>query len=263
MSGQPAQAGSGRALTEATWPECGTVEQVRARPIAGADAPLLLVPTGSLEQHGPHLPLGVDAMVATAVAHQVAARFDMGRIFVAPPVSYGASGEHEGFPGTISIGQEALTQLLIELGRSACRWAGGLVFVNGHGGNAMSLVRAVALLRQEGRRVAWVPCAAGGDAHAGLTETSLLLAVTPELVRADLAEPGNPTPVSELLESMRRVGVAGVSANGVLGDPRGASAEHGRRLLARMVEQVAALVSTFTVGSDGRLRVDEPAAALR
>ncbi len=253
-------------LAEATWPECGSVAVTRQRPIADPRGPLLLVPTGSVEQHGPHLPLGVDTMVATAVAQRVAARLEVSgrrlgpprgghgqRVYVGPPINYGASGEHEDFPGTVSIGQLALSKLLLELGRSACRWAGSLVFVNGHGGNAMSLVQAVTRLRAEGRHAAAVPRAAGGDAHAGRTDTSLMLALAPALVRGDLAERGNVAPVGELIERLRREGVAGVSANGVLGDPAGADAAVGHRLLHQMVERTTALIAAFDVGTDGRL----------
>src|SRR5215204_2153898 len=90
-------------------------------------AQLVLVPVGSVEQHGPHLPLDTDTRIAAAVA----ARAATGALLVAPPVAYGASGEHEGFAGTVSIGHEALRLLLVELGRSASRWAARLVFVNG------------------------------------------------------------------------------------------------------------------------------------
>ena len=83
----------------------------------------------------------------------------------------------------MSIGHEALRLLLVELGRSAARWAGRLVFVNGHGGNVPTLVDAVRLLRYEGRDAAWFACAPGGDAHAGRTETSLMLALDPACVR--------------------------------------------------------------------------------
>ncbi len=121
--------------------------------------PSLLVPLGSTEQHGPHLPLDTDTRIATAVARGAGARLANDWL-VAPAIAYGASGEHQDFAGTISIGTEALTLLLVEYGRSAACWANRLVFVNGHGGNADALTRAVSRLRAEGRDVGWCPCTA-------------------------------------------------------------------------------------------------------
>ncbi len=150
-------------------------------------APALIVPVGSTEQHGPHLPLDTDTRIATAVADALVTRLaeqEGSRWMVAPAIGYGASGEHEGFAGTVSIGTPALAELLVEFARSACRWAGRLVFVNGHGGNVEALRRASALLRYEGRDAAWCACTAdSADAHAGHTETSVLLHISPDLVR--------------------------------------------------------------------------------
>jgi len=210
--------------------------------------PTLLVPVGAVEQHGPHLPLDTDTRIAAAVA----ARAATGALLVAPPVAYGASGEHEGFAGTVSIGHEALRLLLVELGRSAARWAGRLVFVNGHGGNVSSLVEAVRLLRYEGRDAAWFACAAGGDAHAGRTETSLMLTLDPALVRPERAA-GNTAPLADLLPEMRAGGVAAVSPNGVLGDPAGASADEGEQLLAAMSDALGAAITRWTPDTRGRL----------
>jgi mycofactocin system creatininase family protein len=213
-----------------TWPE-----------LDGPAAVTLLVPVGSTEQHGPHLPLDTDTRIAEAVARGAAARLGE-HVLVAPSVSFGASGEHEMFAGTVSIGQDALRSVLVELGRSAGRWARRLVFVNGHGGNVGVLRSAVELLRAEGRDVRWhgcgLPAGAGfvRDGHAGRTETSLLLALAPELVRLELAQPGNTGPLATLLPAMRAGGVRAVSANGVLGDPAGASAEEGVAMLSALVE---------------------------
>jgi mycofactocin precursor peptide peptidase len=223
-------------LGESVWPE-----------IDGR--PTLLVPVGSVEQHGPHLPLDTDTRIAAAVA----ARAATGALLVAPPVAYGASGEHEGLAGTVSIGHEALRLLLVELGRSASRWAARLVFVNGHGGNVSSLVEAVRLLRYEGRDAAWFACAAGGDAHAGRTETSLMLALDPALVRPERAA-GNTAPLADLLPEMRAGGVAAVSPNGVLGDPAGASADEGEQLLAAMSAALDAAITRWAPDARGRLR---------
>ena len=224
-------------LADAVWP------QLPGRP-------LLVVPLGSVEQHGHHLPLATDTRVAEAVAR--AAGPDA---VVAPAIPYGASGEHEGFPGTVSIGTEALAAVLVEYGRSACRWAGRLLVVNGHGGNLDALRRAVPLLRAEGRDAAWFPCGVpGGDAHAGHTETSARLHVEPDAVRADGAVAGDPTPIAELLPRLRAEGVRAVSPTGVLGDPAGASAEEGAELLAGMAGRLAAAVRAWAADPTGRLR---------
>jgi mycofactocin precursor peptide peptidase len=231
------------------------------RAVAGADLgdcawteldgqPTVLVPVGSCEQHGPHLPLDVDTRVAVAVAQRAA---DDG-VLVSPAVAFGASGEHEGFPGTLSIGHEALHAVLVELGRSAARWAARLVFVNGHGGNLPTVPAAAAQLRREGRDVAWFACfVPGGDAHAGRTETALLLALAPDLVRSDVAEPGNTAPLAELLPALRAGGVAAVSANGVLGDPAGASAEEGEQLLTLMAGRLRERLARWRPDAAGHL----------
>ena len=130
---------------------------------------MLAVPLGSLEQHGPHLPLDTDTRIAVALAEQLAARRD--DVVIAPALPFGASGEHAGFPGTLSLGTAALTTALVELVRSADHFA-GVVLVNGHGGNLDALRSATTTLTGEGRRVvAWAPRVPDGDAHAGRTET--------------------------------------------------------------------------------------------
>src|SRR5579862_3774496 len=96
--------GGGFTLSTARWP------QVEAGPRR-----LLVVPLGSLEQHGPHLPMDTDTRIAVAVASRASAGRD--GVGLAPPVAIGASGEHAAFPGTLSIGTQALTALLVELGR--------------------------------------------------------------------------------------------------------------------------------------------------
>jgi mycofactocin precursor peptide peptidase len=220
-------------------------------------SPGLIIPVGSVEQHGPHLPLDTDTRIATAVARRVAERLadrNESNWTLAPAIGYGASGEHEGFPGTVSIGTSALRLLLVEFGRSAAQWASRLVFVNGHGGNVEALTAAVALLRYEGRDAGWSPCTVeNADAHAGHTETSVLLHISPADVRVDERLAGNGAPLSQLLPQMRQGGVAAVSELGVLGDPTTATAEDGERILTDMVDACLRRITRWLPDRDGML----------
>jgi creatinine amidohydrolase len=211
--------------------------------VSAAAASVLLVPVGSLEQHGPHLPLDADTRIAVALAGAVAdQRTDA---LVAPAIAIGSSGEHEGFAGTLSIGTDVLNLVLVELVRSNRDFA-HVVFVNGHGGNLESMQRATAQLVAEGHSVvAFSPSVPGGDAHAGRTETSLMLHLDPSVVRLDLATVGATEPLVELLPLMRTGGVRAVSPNGVLGDPSGASADQGAELFARLAADLSARVSSM------------------
>jgi mycofactocin system creatininase family protein len=206
---------------------------------AWAKTAIIAVPVGSTEQHGPHLPLSTDTDIAVALAERLAAARH--HVVVAPPIAYGSSGEHAGFAGTLSIGQAALEHLLVELVRSADAFR-GVVLVNAHGGNASSVARAVARLATEGRRVvAWAPTT-DGDLHAGRSETSLMLALAPDLVRMDAAEAGDRRPFADLIGALHADGVAAVSPNGVLGDPAGASRDEGAWLLHSLSAALIAAV---------------------
>ena len=220
-------------LAGATWPQ---VEATHGRTV-------LAIPLGSLEQHGPHLPLDTDTRIAVAIATGLAARCP--GVVVAPAVAYGASGEHADFPGTLLVGHEALAALLVELVRSARRDFAGVVFVNAHGGNEEALAILLRRCTAEGDDVlVWRASTPNGDAHAGRTETSLLLAVAPETVRLHLAESGRTEPIATLLPRLRAEGVRPVSSNGVLGDPTGASEVEGRALLDALICDLAKAVSS-------------------
>ena len=204
---------------------------------------MLALPLGSLEQHGPHLPLDTDTRIAAAVAAGLVERLDW--VALAPPLAYGASGEHAAFPGTLLVGHRVLADLISELVRSARAAFRGTVVINAHGGNAEALQLLSARSAGEGDDVlVWSTAVPGGDAHAGRTETSLMLALDPGAVHLELAEAGRSEPIGELLPRLRAEGVRPVSSNGVLGDPAGASGEEGRDLLEQLVTDLTAQVSS-------------------
>jgi len=231
-------------LAHATWPSI-------------TRAPVVLVPLGSTEQHGPHLPFSTDTMIASSVAEQVAADLADGglAVIVAPALPYGASGEHQAFPGTVSIGTEALAVVILELVRSLSTWAGRIVLVNGHGGNLAALSVSVPHLIAEGHRVAWAPCAtAGRDAHAGMAETSLMLHLAPRQVDLAKAVPGATAPMSTLIDRLVAEGVRAVSPTGILGDPTGATATQGTALKKEMAHGVRRRILGDSIDSRGCLR---------
>ena len=213
-------------LAQATWPELADVDSI------------LLVPLGATEQHGPHLPLGTDTEIALAITRAAAAARD--DVLVAPPIAYGSSGEHDGFSGTISIGQPATELLIVELCRSASATFRRVMLVCTHGGNAAPLRRALATLLHEGRDVRSFVPDWGGDAHAGQTETSLMLAIDPQRVRSDRAQAGETRALPELIGVLRSARVSQLSPNGVLGDPAGATEAAGRAMLAAAARELLA-----------------------
>lgn len=225
-------------LDRLTWPE------VQAQLDSGRDT--VVIAFGATEQHGPHLPLATDALLGDHVARLVADRLDA---FVAPTVRIGCSEHHLAFPGTLSLSEDTFHGIVADLVRSLAR--GGfrrVVAVPIHGGNFAPLARALeklgpvdgievsaltdlgALLAvaQVGAREYDVPLGEGG-VHAGEWETSLLTAIHPELEHPERREPGYTGDMESALRQIFSSGVDAVSANGVLGDPTRASAEHGAR----------------------------------
>ena len=140
---------------------------------------LLVVPLGATEQHGPHLPLGTDTIIASALASRRSTRSSPRRC------PYGSSGEHAGFAGTLSIGRAALEHVLVELGALGARSRACCSCARTAATPSRSRARACGQLRGEGTRRA-APGRRrlrGGDAHAGRIETSLMLALAPDARR--------------------------------------------------------------------------------
>ncbi|MDA8278002.1 MAG: mycofactocin biosynthesis peptidyl-dipeptidase MftE [Actinomycetota bacterium] len=228
-----------RHLTSMTYPEVEEVEK----------SSVLIIPIGSTEQHGPHLPVLTDSIITNALAEVLAQRRP-DKSILAPPITIGASHEHIHFPGTLSIGNEVLTSMVVELGRSASRFAGTL-FITAHGGNVIAMARGIEILKGEKRRVtAWWPTQevlrqaalrwsgpdeARGlehpDLHAGRTETSAMMALAPDMVHLDRAESGGSSNFEQILPHMINYGVKAVSTNGVIGDPTGSNQEEGAAIL--------------------------------
>jgi len=230
--------GSAVELDRLTWP------QVRDELDGGRDT--VVIAFGATEQHGHHMPLATDALLGDHFARRLAERLGA---FVAPTVRVGCSEHHLDFAGTLSISPETFGALVGDLVRSLRR--GGfarIVLMPTHGGNFAPLAAAVEQLDEaeragviaitdlsllfevarQGEAEHGVPLGEGG-LHAGEWETSMMLAIAPELVDMDAAEGGFTGEMEEAIGKMLEGGVSSISSNGVVGDPAQASAEHGRR----------------------------------
>lgn len=208
---------------------------------------LVVVPLGSWEQHGPHLPPDTDSVIISAVV--AAAAGGRPGITVAPTLGITASDEHAGFGGTLSIGTEATAAAVVAIARSAS-WASGVLFANGHGGNADALAIAREVMDHEGLvHDEWnLPPYDGADLHAGRTETSVMLHIAPGSVDMSRAVAGTTGTAHDLLPAMREGGVRAVSPTGVLGDPTTATAEHGRAVFAMWVGSLAQRLDRLSTG---------------
>lgn len=203
---------------------------------------ILILPLGSWEQHGPHLPLDTDSVIVSRVIQEALAQSTINseQFVCAPVFPITASDEHSGFAGGLSTGTESLANAVVAICRSAHSWAAGTLIVNGHGGNYDALQKIASAVKYENiTSSVWsLPSYAGGDMHAGHTETSLMLHIAPESVRNVHITPHDSSPPS--VEKLREVGVQGVSSSGVLGNPATATAQHGRDVLEMYVRSLTA-----------------------
>ena len=212
----------------------------------------VVVPFGSTEQHGRHLPLGTDAVLGDELGRGLAERLDA---FLAPTVRLGCSAHHLSFAGTISLREETFQQIVVDVVASLSRHGfRRIVLLPTHGGNFKPLAQVYAELKPvenvrvlaftdlegfvevafESSRSAGVAPAQSG-AHSGEWETSAMLALRPEQVKMDQAAEGF---VGELSEILAKVfdGIQNLDENGVLGDPRPAAAAAGKKHLEDMVD---------------------------
>jgi creatinine amidohydrolase/Fe(II)-dependent formamide hydrolase-like protein len=239
-------------LCELTWPEAkARLEEVD----------IALLPVGSTEQHGPHLPLGTDAFDAEHLAREVARACQDPKPLVLPLIPYGVSYHHEDFPGTLSVSPDTLSKLVYDIGMSAAKHGiTKLVIINAHGGNSPALHFAAQMINRDTHIFTCVDTGETSDSdisaltetpndvHAGEIETSTSLAVRPELVKLDRVRKFVPKFSSQYLDfsSKRSVGwyarTERISRSGVLGDPTKASAEKGRKIWEFMIRHLVELV---------------------
>jgi len=217
------------------------------------DTDLALLPVGSTEQHGPHAPLGTDVFTAEAVAAAGAEAYD-GEVVVAPAIPVGVAEEHRHFAGTLWVGEDTFRDYVRETIESLAShgWERVLV-VNGHGGNVDALREVCGRVTRDGSAyavpVTWFDSVDASDmGHGGPVETSLLLHTNRELVdesRLDEAETGAAEGWGDFEHGVNLAfDTAAFSENGVVGDPREASAGRGERLLDAASDVLADLLET-------------------
>lgn len=213
----------------------------------------IIVPIGSIEQHGPHLPLGTDTFIGEVLAVKIAEK--LGKTIVAPVISIGCSQHHMGFPGTLTLKPETLMQIIRDV--CSCLVKHGfkrIILLPTHGGNfapvktvimelAIELkdIKIISPLElEEFIRVTNSVIAEYGvsfreaGSHSGATETSVMLAIKSELVRMDRAIEGYTGDYT--ISQIYSHGVKAISETGVLGDPRKANEKAGKRILEELTE---------------------------
>jgi creatinine amidohydrolase len=246
----PAGIPAERQLARLAWPQ---VEQAARQP-----GSTVVWPWGAVEQHGPHLPLGTDALFADRVLDAVLAALpETAPIWRLPLQALGFSPEHQGFAGTLTLPAELLIQLVGEVGVQLAQMGfRRLVLLNGHGGQIALLQTAARALRSRAPALGVLPCFlwSGPEGvaelippperdrglHAGLAETSLMLHLAPEQVGPDRPRDGlgaEPPPGWDLEGAVPAAWLtADLSGSGVIGDAGGATAELGDALFQRLVE---------------------------
>ena len=230
-------------LSDATWTD-----------VRDADTDLALLPVGSTEQHGPHAPLGTDALHAETVAEAGAERHDEA-VVVAPTISVGIAEEHRQFAGTLWVSPDTFRSYVRDvIGSLAYHGLDRVVVVNGHGGNVPALgeVTATVTRHDDVYAVPFTWFEAVGDhasdmGHGGPLETALLRATHPELVREERIEEARAGASSGWGDWVDRTNLAHDSAefteNGVVGDPGDGDADRGEELLELAADALGRLLA--------------------
>lgn len=218
---------------------------------------IAILPIGAMEQHGAHLPLATDTILASGVAECVADQLDA---ILLPAISYGEAWNNSDFTGTMSLSPETLRAILRDLGREWHRVGGrALIVMNGHFGNSAPIDLAARDLLTElklpvlnldypnlsdlAEHICHSKPAAPGFYHADEVETSMMLVFAPELVDMDRAEPEYPEfPVSFGYEQVQ---LREFNSTGVFGDPRPATAEKGQQLIDGIVANALNIILAF------------------
>ena len=248
-------------LGDYTWPEVQALLE---------HSPVAVVPVGAFEQHGPHLPLRVDAALSEWMAETAAAEANAGgaHVVVTPAVWTGYSPHHRDFPGTVTLDDATFGKLVAQVALSL-HGAGfrRILLLNGHGGNMALLRNAVQVLRYEhGVRVStasywdfalrdladWRESEAGGIMHACEMETALMLAHRPDLVQMDKARDvfleRSRWAMADLLSGgtvTSAASFAELTPTGVIGAPTLATEARGRDLAAHMAGRLAEFLADF------------------
>ena len=238
-----------------------TFEDVSSALANGFDS--IIIPCGAIEQHGPHLPLSMDADHADALAVEVAAL--LGRTLIAPTIQVGCSKHHLAFPGTISLQEETFTAICHDYCVSLAKHGFKRIYLfSAHVGNFNALRAMLPRVREalgastqvfaytdpQAWLLEWRSAVerAGGDpesvgGHADIAETSLMIHLRPDSVRHEKLVAGHVgLMTTEQLNMMWKNGIASITPNGVLGDARGSTREIGESCLRGTAKLLA---STF------------------
>jgi creatinine amidohydrolase len=244
-----------RLLAELTYPEVSRYLR---------ETSILCLPLGAIEQHGAHLPLNTDVVIAEELTRRIVARWggelDLWQL---PTVAIGLSREHDWAAGTLSLSIQGFVAVMRDLAASIVRTlpARNLVFVNGHGGNRGILDNLMHELAGDFALnvcaihpfdLSKIAAAAGSfDVHGGRGETSVMLALSPQLVRGEYIgpsdKPSDPDAIAALIFDRGasfpwRTDDPRLTSTGVIGDAQAATPELGQAIVASVVEETRAVL---------------------